>query len=61
MKGYNMKRIVYDSDPNKNNETKGLILDDIPSIANRWLTFDQVINWLDRLVEVHENETDLSN
>lgn len=56
-----MKRIVYDSDPNKNNETKGLILDDIPSIANRWLTFDQVINWLDRLVEVHENETDLSN
>lgn len=36
-------------------------LDAIPDISNRPLTINQVTDWLDKLIEVIENDEDTSN
>lgn len=36
-------------------------VDDVPDIDNRLLSLDVVLSWLDRLVEVSENEENTGN
>ena len=58
-----MKRVVYppaDQQSDSNSRSYATV-DDVPDIANRYLSVDTIISWLDKLEEVHNNETNISN
>lgn len=48
-------RIIHSKTDTAINSTKIKSIDDIPDISNKFLPVDAVIDWLDRLVEVEEN------
>lgn len=54
-----MKRMIRASASDKGFDVS--TIDTIPDIDNRYLDADVVISWLDKLVEVHENEKAASN
>lgn len=52
-----MKKQVYVPTDTTQTSPKPTTVDDIPDIANRYVSLDTVLSWLDTLVEVHKNET----
>lgn len=48
-------RIIHSKTDTTLDSIKIKSIDDIPDISNKFLSVDAVIDWLDRLVEVEEN------
>ena len=48
-------RIIHSKTDIAIDSNKVKSIDDIPDISNKFLPVDAVIDWLDRLVEVEEN------
>ena len=58
-----MKRLVHATGPEDVKDMKSykLGLDSVPDIDNQPLSVDVVVSWLDRLIEVKNNEETTSN
>ena len=55
-----MKRVVRD-EPILNHASNTATIDSVPDISNRPVELNVVLDWLDRLVEVHNNDETSSN
>ena len=55
-----MKRVVRD-EAELNDISSILTVDSIPDISNKPVELNVVLDWLDRLVEVHNNAENSSN
>lgn len=53
-----MKRLVY---VDKEVDNKSLTVDDIPDIDNRIVTLEQLLDWIDKVVEVGKHEQNICN
>jgi len=58
-----MKKVTYSPANNQagSSSSSYATVDAVPDIANRYLDVKAIVSWLDRLVEVHDNEANTSN
>ena len=58
-----MKKVTYSQANNQADSSSSpyATVDAVPDIANRYLDVKAIVSWLDRLVEVHDNEANTSN